>query len=384
MKLDFFFEPSIVERCRCVKLNSMASSRQPCSQIFSFSLFFCTFCCKTMLQNTKSAPLSIPFVRRVQMVSLVVWITMTLVTASLFLALCTQVQLWPLLVAYLTFAWMDPAPETGGRRSDWVRHLSLWKYMADYFPIRIIREQALDPEQNYLFGYHPHGVLSFGAMSIFSTEGSGWSRLFPGILPHLMTVSSNFKMPIYREVLLSLGFCSVSRSSCEHVLASGPGQSIAIAVGGAQEALTAVPGTNKIILQKRLGFIRLAIRKQASLVPVFCFGETDLFRQHIVQADSILYHVQSLVKKYFGFSAPLFYARGIFNYDFGLLPFRKPVMCVVGRPIKMPALEPGQSEGTPDQVAATQALYIQELQCIYDKYKDVYAADRTQDLQIIA
>ncbi|ORX61295.1 diacylglycerol acyltransferase [Hesseltinella vesiculosa] len=334
--------------------------------------------------SLKAAPLSIPFERRFQMFSTIIWVSMIMASTSAFFVFCTQIQLWPIVIAYMTYMLMDTAPDTGGRRRDWVRQWPIWRGLAGYFPIHIIKETTLDPEGNYLFGYHPHGILSFGAMSIFTTEGSDWSQHFPGITPHLMTLSSNFKIPIYRDLLLSLGFCSVSRSSCEYILGSGPGQSIAIAVGGAQEALTSLPGTNNIIVEKRLGFIRLAIRKQVSLVPVFCFGETDLFKQCILKNGSILANIQALVKKHLGFAAPLFYARGIFNYDIGLLPYRKPVTCVIGRPIKVPSLEHGQTEATPEQVALTQTTYIQALKELYDNYKDIYAKDRVQELQIIA
>ena len=56
----------------------------------------------------------------------------------------------------------------------------------------------------------------------------------------------------------------------------------------------------------------------------------------------------------------------------------------VGKPIPVPKLEPGQTEPTEEQLLSTQALYIEELMNIYNKYKDIYAKDRKQDLQIVA
>jgi 1-acyl-sn-glycerol-3-phosphate acyltransferase len=43
--------------------------------------------------------------------------------------------------------------------------------------------------------------------------------------------------------------------------------------------LDAHPGTNDIILDKRKGFIRLALLTGTPIVPVFVFGENDLFFQ---------------------------------------------------------------------------------------------------------
>jgi len=42
-------------------------------------------------------------------------------------------------------------------------------------------------------------------------------------------------MPIYRDILLALGICSVSKKSCSSILKSGPGQAITIVIGGAAE-----------------------------------------------------------------------------------------------------------------------------------------------------
>ena len=81
--------------------------------------------------------------------------------------------------------------------------------------------------------------------------GNGFSAAFPGIKPHLLTLASNFNTPIYREVILALGICSVSKQSCSNILAAGPGSAITIVVGGAAESLNARPGTADLTLRKR-------------------------------------------------------------------------------------------------------------------------------------
>lgn len=80
---------------------------------------------------------------------------------------------------------------------------------------------------------------------------TGFSAAFPGIKPHLLTLNSNFQMPFYRDILLALGVCSVSKQSCSNILKSGPGSAITIVVGGAAESLSARPGTADLTLRKR-------------------------------------------------------------------------------------------------------------------------------------
>lgn len=75
---------------------------------------------------------------------------------------------------------------------------------------------------------------------------------------------------------MSMGICSVSYRSCQHILRQGPGSTLTIVVGGAAESLSAHPGTADLTLRRRLGFIKLAIREGADLVPVFSFGENDV------------------------------------------------------------------------------------------------------------
>lgn len=125
--------------------------------------------------------------------------------------------------------------------------------------------------------------------------------------------SSNFRLPLYRDLILSLGIASVSRQSCEAILSSGPGRSIVIVIGGAAESLNARPGIADLTLKRRLGFIRLAIKHNASLVPVFSFGENDLYEQVDNSKGSALWKVQKKMQSLLGFTLPLFHARGIFN-----------------------------------------------------------------------
>jgi hypothetical protein len=90
--------------------------------------------------------------------------------------------------------------------------MAIWRWYADFFPIKIVshpdplillllqvKTAELDPSKNYLLGYHPHGILCTGA-SAFGTEGSGYSRIFPGHEPHLLTLEVQFWFPLHREL----------------------------------------------------------------------------------------------------------------------------------------------------------------------------------------
>ena len=88
-------------------------------------------------------------------------------------------------------------------------------------------------------------------MCNFASDSTGFSQGFPGVHPHLLTLTSNFTIPFYREILLFMGVCSVSKRSCERILRKGKGSAITIVVGGAAESLSAHPGTADLTLRRR-------------------------------------------------------------------------------------------------------------------------------------
>lgn len=64
------------------------------------------------------------------------------------------------------------------------------------------------------------------------------------------------------------------------------------------------------------------------LVPMYGFGENDLYKQVANPPGSLLRRFQMFMTKLLSFSPPLFHGRGVFNYTFGFLPFRHPVNVV--------------------------------------------------------
>lgn len=92
----------------------------------------------------------------------------------------------------------------GGRRIQWLRNLRVWNYYAKYFPINLIKTTKLDPNKNYLCGFHPHGYFA-GVTTNFFTEATGFSLKFPNLKPWILVHRASFKIPLHREVVLAFG-----------------------------------------------------------------------------------------------------------------------------------------------------------------------------------
>ena len=114
--------------------------------------------------------------------------------AFLLYQLFRYTPMWPLVILYLTWTHLVEwkTPERGGRDllRNFTRRLAIFKYIRDYYPITLVKTSELDPQKNYILGYHPHGVFVEGASMALGTEACGFSVKFPGIIPHLAVHSS--------------------------------------------------------------------------------------------------------------------------------------------------------------------------------------------------
>lgn len=113
-----------------------------------------------------------------------------------------------LIISIIYIIWLYIDRKTcikGGRWSSRFRKCFIWKEWVEYFPLKLIKTYDLDSNKNYIFGVHPHGIGSFGALGNFGSDGTNFSLLFPSIRPHLMLLPIQFFNPITREILLGLG-----------------------------------------------------------------------------------------------------------------------------------------------------------------------------------
>lgn len=314
------------------------------------------------------------------MMVVAVWSVLIVMSCFVFLMLCSIPALWPFLVMYVIWiSCIDKTPAYGNRLSPWFRSLKIWRYFAEYYPASLLKECDLPADRPYVFGYHPHGIIGMGALATFATEATGFSKAYPDIKPHLLTLTNNFHVPLYREVIMALGISSVSRESCSNILSRGAGQAITIVVGGAAESLSARPGTADLTLKRRLGFIKVAIQHGADLVPVFSFGENDIYNQMPNEKGTTIYALQKKFQSMFGFTLPLFHGRGLLNYNLGLMPYRRRIVSVIGRPIHVQRCE----KPSLDEVERIQRMYIEELTRIWNTYKDEFAKTRLRELSIV-
>lgn len=80
------------------------------------------------------------------------------------------------------------------------------------FFTQLVKTVDLHPNKNYIFGYHPHGIMSAGAFATFGIDTCRFTEVFPGVKPTLAILAGLFMIPILREYIMSGGtsiFCIV-------------------------------------------------------------------------------------------------------------------------------------------------------------------------------
>ncbi|XP_004587246.1 2-acylglycerol O-acyltransferase 3-like [Ochotona princeps] len=278
-------------------------------------------------------------------------------------------RLWFLTVLYLMWIYLDrDTPSQGGRRNDSTRHWEIWKHQRDYFPIKLVKTAELPPNQNYVLGAHPHGIMTTAPFCNILTECNSFSRRFPGLQPWIATLAGIFYIPVFRDYIMLIGLRPASRHSLDFVLSQPQmGKAVVITIGGVREALYTAPGRHCLKLLNRKGFIRLALRHGASLVPMYSFGENDIFKCKAFPRGSWQYMWQVTYKKITGLPLCICWGRSIFSRNFwGLLPFPKPMTTVVGAPIPVPQL----SVPTVEQVDHYHRLYMEALERLFEEHKE--------------
>lgn len=296
-----------------------------------------------------------------------------LLLAPLTLYLILYTKYWWFCLMYV--AWYSTVDKkscvTGERRSEWVRSWSWWDYATDYYPLKVVKLPwgKLDPRRNYLFCYFPHGMLSASSFLTIATNATEFGKYFPRHERYLHTLNLFFKVPFLRELGLCVGGLDASKEALVNILSKeGGGYISTLVVGGAQEAYFCKPGVHKIIYKKRKGFIKIAMMQGAPLVPVYCFGENELYTQVEVATDSYFHKFREIVRTKLGFSLIFPIGRkGLL----AIIPRRKPLTIVVGEPIDVQKTE----NPTQEQIDNLHKLFEKKLVELFESQKRFYLKD---------
>ena len=254
------------------------------------------------------------------------------------------------IVYAIWYALDKDSPNNGATRYVWMRQkMTNWtEPILSYFPLTVHFTTKLSSQDKYIFGYHPHGILPFGAMTLTPQKEKFFVQMG--------SLSLHFKIPLWREIAMLFGFVDVSRHACEAALSING--SIMITVGGAREAMDAF-APDQMLLTIRNGFFKLAMKTGTPVVPVLAIGELGLFVPIRMKQGKWFKYVQTIAYHRLGLGLSLFRCGRM-----GLLPTKQPIDVYVGEPIKVPHT----SHPSAQELATVREAYIKQLHAMFNEF----------------
>lgn len=282
---------------------------------------------------------------------------------------------WVPVAYYLVFSYMDGTEYELGkpweRFQRWRRlHVIIGSGKRSWFKPRIVYDdekalkaaetRGLKPDalggERCIFACFPHGVVSFHH-GVLMTDTAGFMTKFPTFVTERrdLVASITLAVPGYRELLMWLGCVDAGKRTAKKCLKAN--KHLYVLPGGEAEQMLTRRGEHRVFLKKRKGFVKLAIEHGSALVPVYAFGETDMYH-----TTDFLMRPRKALMKHLRIAIPLFW--GAWGS-----PVPKPgtLAVVVGTPMRIKKVEPEAI--TRQLVDKTHAAFVDALRALFDKHK---------------
>ena len=203
-----------------------------------------------------------------------------------------------------------------------------------------------------IYVWHPHGFISFTASMIMGEWAVGGR---PHGFPWFgMALPVLFKLPWLGEHFTLANGRPVDRASLERCLDAG--MSVAINPGGVKEQSATRHDQEQAFFSKKMGFVKLAIKHGIPLMPLYIFGENQMY-ERVDGKDWITRAIRKLT----GMTFPVCTGR------FGLLwcfPLPNPTELHVRWGKAVPVGDPDAAPSD-EKVQAVFDAYVAELQAVF-------------------
>ena len=200
---------------------------------------------------------------------------------------------------------------------------------------------------------HPHGVFPFvsvcGAVSTVCRPDG----LRDGLMDVPTAAASVIRLlPLLKDIIGIFGIVDAAGKVLGERLKRRKGSCV-IYVGGMVELFHSTPKRETVFLKKRKGFVKIALRTGADLIPIYSFGNTTVLEAFKSGP------LASLSRKV-GVSVTVFWGRWFLP-----IPKRVKLVYARGRPLGLPHIE----HPTDADVDKYHALYCAKLVELFDNYK---------------
>lgn len=158
------------------------------------------------------------------------------------------------------------------------------------------------------------------------------------------------KFPIIKHVVGIFGSCDASSRTLIRTLKK---KSCVLYAGGIAELFLTDDKEERLYINKRKGFIKVALQSGTAIIPLYLFGNTTTLK--VAKGKMIAKLARSL-----GISLTWFWGvMGTF------VPFPKKLVVVVGKPMELPQIDSPSQE----DIDKYHQQYVEEVKRIFDTYK---------------
>ena len=228
---------------------------------------------------------------------------------------------------------------------------SLFNFIGNY---KIINDnKCIENDKQYLIAIHPHGLFPVGTLGTLGLPiCKNIKNVFPLLLSNNLFVgiaSFCFYIPLLRDLFLFTGAIDCSKPIIEKFIKNH--YSIALLIGGAEEAKFSDCGNTNLILKSRKGFLKLAIENNLTLLPIYTLGNNNIYKSYDIDFYNIFY--------YFKKATGIWFPRG--KIIFKKIDFAS----IIGKEIVVEK----KIEYNSNDIIDLQNKYINNLDELFEKYK---------------
>lgn len=267
---------------------------------------------------------------------------------------------WPTIVLGLPILISLGMPDTAKFMSGAVFRSWPMRQVPKYFEFEEYHEctdqELAASKKNYIFGAHPHGVFSFCGVCAFISSVNHPTGFGPTLAAKVPTAAASVLkvFPILKDVLGLFGVLAAdSKTLAKRLAKEGGSGSFFLYIGGMAELFRSSPKREAVFLQNRKGFIKLAMRAGADVIPVYLFGNTTVL-------VALTAGPLAELSRKLGVSVTLFWGR------FGLpMPKRVRITYARGRPLGLPHI----AEPTEADINEWHTKYCEAVKVLFDRYK---------------
>lgn len=156
------------------------------------------------------------------------------------------------------------------------------------FRVHFVNSESLNPNKQYLYALHPHGMITLSKLLHFSDINSPLYSYWKNSRHAAHSVL--FMAPLIRELGLLFHSIPVGKSYLQHYI--NQGCSITLYPGGAREIQYSEENLDEdyVYLKNRKGFIGLCKKNNIPIVPVYGWNEQSIltYKSHFSPINKVL------------------------------------------------------------------------------------------------